>query len=127
MPPSASRIAIFFPPRRAAGEEHVREIEAGDEQHDRRHAGKKRADRVAAGLAVTGSVLVEKRSSGAVDEGLVFLLDRKGLLQIRRETFERGRCGRGGEPGFQPADQQKLIAARSASKCLFVPPRSFES
>ena len=98
----------FLPARRSAREEHVRQIETSHEEHDARHSEKKRRqlfDLAVAGWAGAGRETRERFRH----ERLVFLLDRIGLLEVRRQSLERRFGGRGGHAGFEARDDQELL------------------
>ena len=117
LPPRASRIAISFRravPRASSMFARLRQATSRTtaampaEKRRRSWRSVRRRPRARAG-GESG----ERRRR----EGLVLLLHRERLFEIRRQTvLQSGRGGGGGQAGFQPADQhQVVVPARSPS------------
>ena len=103
----------FLPSRRSAGEEHVREIEAGDEKDDERHPEEQWGDAAEEAVALRTRARGETRERRG-HEGLVLLLDGIGLFQIRRERLERGERGGRAQARLEAPDEQQLRAGAVA-------------
>ena len=99
----------FLATGRAARQQHVGEVETSDEQNRSRHAQKQRAEHgklVFDGIRTRTAVEARERCSR---KGLVFLLDRKRLLEIRGQSLQRGASRRAGQARFQPAEDDQLV------------------
>ena len=100
----------FLSPRRAAREQHVGQVQAGDQQHDAGHSEKQR--RQSLDVVAAGRTRAQGKTRKRFDhERLILLLDRPGLLEIRGQRLQRrisrGRC----HARLQPADEHELPAA----------------
>ena len=110
--PTASRTAISFGARGAAGEEHVGEVKAGDEQDRARHSHEKRCDE--------GDVLVlfgcgaDAEARGRVDLqlALAFGVRRLNRGQTLREKRQASLGHFHGRAGTQPGHEVEGVIFR---------------
>ena len=110
----------LFSPRGPPCEQHVREIEAGDEQHHRSHANEQRPEGRHLCSRVRPSAGGKTRQRRG-EECLILLFHREGLLKIRGQTAQR-RFGRSrGDTGLEAADHEELAGCvRPKTSCLHV-------
>src|SRR2546430_1560728 len=94
-------------------QQHVGEIEAGDQEDDDRHAEQHGRDSRDVALARGRRADGETRDRRG-REGLVLLFDGERFLEIRRQSFERRFRGGGRKAGFEPANDDQLLPSAIA-------------
>lgn len=94
--------------RQAPGEQYVRKIEAGDEQHDCGQGEQHDAEH--GQIPLVGRVGADAVArQGTDDKGLVLLLIGQGLFEIGGESLEDGPRGGGGDPPLQASHDIEII------------------
>ena len=100
----------FLPPGRAAREEHVRQVQARNEQHDRRH--RHDDDRVAERSRVVLRRARDRQARKSRDQQLLALVLRREVpLHLRGQARKRGEGGRLRCPRLQPSDDHQGVVA----------------
>ena len=100
----------FLPPRRAAGQHHVGEVQARDDEDDHRHPDQhgEHSAHVAIVLRARG----DRRARQLLHrEQLVLVLGRVGALELGGQLPERRRRRLGRQARFQAAHQDERLAA----------------
>ena len=105
-------------PGGATGEEHIGEVETGDEQHEAGHAEQERAEEIQVAPFGRGAGAGAEARQGARGERLVLLLDRVGFLEVGGERAQGGLGGGGRHAGLEAADDEQIVGVAAFEGAL---------